>query len=157
MFVRDAATWIDPAVRSAVLRRADGAGLAHETGWRVGQRDAEALVRTALPAPALSSGLNSLLDAAFAGRALAERDVVRLFEARGPAFGAVCAAADALRCEVCGDVVTYVVTRNINYTNVCGYRCRFCAFSKGSTAARPAGTALRSRPGRDRPPRPRSL
>jgi FO synthase len=63
-----------------------------------------------------------------------ERDIVRLFEARGPAFGAVCAAADALRREVSGDVVTYVVTRNINYTNVCGYRCRFCAFSKGSTA-----------------------
>ncbi|TML40268.1 MAG: 7,8-didemethyl-8-hydroxy-5-deazariboflavin synthase subunit CofH, partial [Actinobacteria bacterium] len=42
---------------------------------------------------------------------------------------------DALRREVCGDAVTYVVTRNINYTNVCYFRCGFCAFSKGKLAA----------------------
>ena len=45
------------------------------------------------------------------------------------------AAADALRREVCGDEVTYVVTRNIQYTNVCYFRCGFCAFSKGKLAA----------------------
>jgi FO synthase len=47
----------------------------------------------------------------------------------------VLAAADARRREVCGDAVTYVVTRNINYTNVCYFRCGFCAFSKGKLAA----------------------
>ena len=47
----------------------------------------------------------------------------------------VCAAADGLRREVCGDQVTYVVTRNIQYTNVCYFRCGFCAFSKGKLAA----------------------
>ena len=45
------------------------------------------------------------------------------------------AAADGLRREVCGDDVTYVVTRNIQYTNVCYFRCGFCAFSKGKLAA----------------------
>ena len=45
------------------------------------------------------------------------------------------AAADRLRREVCGDEVTYVVTRNIQYTNVCYFRCGFCAFSKGRLAA----------------------
>ena len=54
-----------------------------------------------------------------------------LLRARGGDFDAVCAAADALRREQCGDVVSYVVNRNINYTNVCGLACTFCAFSKG--------------------------
>jgi FO synthase len=66
---------------------------------------------------------------------LAEDDVVELFRARGRDFAAVVAAADALRRKVCGDIVTYVVTRNINYTNVCYFRCGFCAFSKGKLAA----------------------
>jgi FO synthase len=66
---------------------------------------------------------------------LAEDDLAELFGARGRDFAAVVAAADALRREVCGDTVTYVVTRNINYTNVCYFRCGFCAFSKGKLAA----------------------
>jgi FO synthase len=66
---------------------------------------------------------------------LAEDEVTELFQARGDDFAAVVAAADALRREVCGDTVTYVVTRNINYTNVCYFRCGFCAFSKGKLAA----------------------
>jgi FO synthase len=58
-------------------------------------------------------------------------DVANLFEARGPDFAAVCAAADRLRDDVVGEVATYVVNRNINYTNICTYGCGFCAFSKG--------------------------
>jgi FO synthase len=65
---------------------------------------------------------------------LDEDDVTELFRARGRDFAAVVAAADALRREVCGETVTYVVTRNINYTNVCYFRCGFCAFSKGKLA-----------------------
>ena len=56
---------------------------------------------------------------------------MRLFAARGSELGAVCEAADEVRSRVNGDVVTYVVNRNINYTNVCYFRCQFCAFSKG--------------------------
>jgi FO synthase len=66
---------------------------------------------------------------------LAEDDIAELFRARGDDFDSVVAAADTLRREVCGDAVTYVVTRNINYTNVCYFRCGFCAFSKGKLAA----------------------
>ena len=55
--------------------------------------------------------------------------------ARGDERQRVFAAADALRRERCGDDVTYVVTRNIQYTNVCYFRCGFCAFSKGKLAA----------------------
>ena len=65
------------------------------------------------------------------GAALEEGEIVRLFQARGADFEAVCAAADELRKHTVGDVVRYVVNRNINYTNVCSFRCQFCAFSKG--------------------------
>ena len=60
---------------------------------------------------------------------------MRLFRARGDERQRVFAAADRLRREVCGDEVSYVVTRNIQYTNVCYFRCGFCAFSKGKLAA----------------------
>jgi len=53
----------------------------------------------------------------------------------------VTAAADDLRRRINGDAVSYVVTRNINYTNICGYRCQFCAFSKGKMSEN-----LRGRP-----------
>jgi FO synthase len=65
---------------------------------------------------------------------LDEEDATALFHARGADFQALLRAADRLRREVCGDEVTYVVTRNINYTNVCYFRCGFCAFSKGKLA-----------------------
>ena len=69
------------------------------------------------------------------GRELGEEELVRLFRARGEERQRVFAAADRLRREVCGDEVSYVVTRNIQYTNVCYFRCGFCAFSKGRLAA----------------------
>ena len=64
-----------------------------------------------------------------------------LFAARGADFERVCASADALRAAVSGERVAYVVNRNINYTNVCYFRCQFCAFSKGKLSAN-----LRGRP-----------
>src|SRR5207248_5927285 len=72
---------------------------------------------------------------------LGEDEVVRLVRARGAERERVLAAADRLRREVCGDDVTYVVTRNIQYTNVCYFRCGFCAFSKGKLAADLRGPA----------------
>jgi FO synthase len=62
---------------------------------------------------------------------LTEADIVRLFGVQGPDLDAVIAAANQLRHESVGDTVTYVVNRNINYTNICLYHCGFCAFSKG--------------------------
>ena len=56
-----------------------------------------------------------------------------LFTARGSDFARVCDAADQLRKAAAGEVVTYAVVRNINYTNICLYKCGFCAFSKGKT------------------------
>jgi FO synthase len=65
------------------------------------------------------------------GDELSESSIVELFGARGASFAAVCEAAEALRKVVNGDTVSYVVNRNINYTNVCYFGCGFCAFSKG--------------------------
>jgi FO synthase len=69
-----------------------------------------------------------------AGDELGEEELTRLLESRGAERERVYAAADRLRREVCGDEVSYVVTRNIQYTNVCYFRCGFCAFSKGKLA-----------------------
>ncbi len=64
------------------------------------------------------------------GRDLAVPDLVRLLECRGPEFLALLQAADSLRRRSVGDRVTYVVNRNINFTNVCAKKCSFCAFSR---------------------------
>jgi FO synthase len=115
--------WIDPAVLPQVLRASDSLGLAREDLWAPGETGPVPFVvrRDALPCD--TSG------------ELGEEEIVRLFRARGEERQRVFAAADALRREVNGDEVTYVVTRNIQYTNVCYFRCGFCAFSKGKLAA----------------------
>src|ERR1700722_2240332 len=74
------------------------------------------------------------------GRALV-RPCPRQGRGRFAAFGHVCATADRVRVGAVGDTVTYVVNRNINYTNVCSYRCAFCAFSKGKSADHLRGSA----------------
>jgi FO synthase len=66
---------------------------------------------------------------------------VRLFGVRDHEFFDLCLAADTLRAHGSGETVRYVVNRNINYTNVCSYRCGFCAFSKGRAAAQLRGPA----------------
>jgi FO synthase len=78
-----------------------------------------------------SADLATILEKAADGNRLSEADIVRLFKARGDDYTAVCQAADKVRREVAGDEVTYCVNRNINYTNVCYFKCQFCAFSKG--------------------------
>ncbi|MGH3046786.1 MAG: 7,8-didemethyl-8-hydroxy-5-deazariboflavin synthase CofG, partial [Gaiellaceae bacterium] len=134
-YVADLERWADPRVAEAIRRRADADGLAREERWAAG---------AATPAPPLPSA-NGRQPAALAkvaaGHELDEDDVTELFGARGRDLAAVLDAADRLRREVCGDEVTYVVTRNVNYTNVCYFRCGFCAFSKGKLAAN-----LRGRP-----------
>jgi len=76
-------------------------------------------------------GIKAIIEAASAGHALREAHVVRLFSVEGRDLDEVIAAADRLRRESVGDTVTYVINRNINYTNICLYHCGFCAFSKG--------------------------
>jgi len=128
--------WLDPAMESPALRQQDAEGFAREDGWAPGAGETlptahVARIRSAAPAHALDPEIEGILGRAARGKRLDEADIARLFEARGPEFAAVCHAADALRAARCGDTVTYVVNRNINYTNICTYGCKFCAFSKG--------------------------
>ncbi|MGI9385164.1 MAG: 5-amino-6-(D-ribitylamino)uracil--L-tyrosine 4-hydroxyphenyl transferase CofH, partial [Methyloligellaceae bacterium] len=112
-----------------VLRLSDADGLAREDAWEAGGTAAPPVRRAGPRLP--GSAVMAALDKAGSGEPLGEADTVTLFAARGPDFDAVCAAADRLRRRRVGDAVSYVVNRNINYTNVCTYGCRFCAFSKG--------------------------
>jgi FO synthase len=77
---------------------------------------------------------------AASGTRLDAGEIVRLFGARDADYDHVITSADALRQAVSGETVRYVVNRNINYTNICYYRCRFCAFSKGKTHEALRGT-----------------
>ena len=61
---------------------------------------------------------------------LGDRDALVLFDADGPSLEALCSLADDLRRDAVGEDVTYVVNRNINFTNVCYTGCRFCAFAQ---------------------------
>ncbi len=79
----------------------------------------------------VGGAVGEVLAGVAAGQEVGETEIVTLFAARGPEVAAVAAVADELRRQAVGDVVTYVVNRNINYTNVCTYRCTFCGFSKG--------------------------
>jgi FO synthase len=132
---REGMLWVDPALRTPLLRHMDGAGLAREDAWAPGgveelPRGMVARMRGADPRP-VSAAIARILDRIEAGGRLDEAQIVALFDARGSDFTAVCRAADRLRRTRVGDTVTYIVNRNINYTNICTYGCKFCAFSKG--------------------------
>ena len=133
--------WTDPAVTPHVRRFSDSRGFARPDRWYSGAacelppaaarwsgaHRPPARRRRADGAPRIST----IIGAARAGHTLNEQDIVRLFGAEGRDLDALIGAADELRHESVGDAVTYVVNRNINYTNICLYHCGFCAFSKG--------------------------
>ncbi|HML14154.1 MAG TPA: 5-amino-6-(D-ribitylamino)uracil--L-tyrosine 4-hydroxyphenyl transferase CofH [Xanthobacteraceae bacterium] len=120
--------WVDRSLVRRVLDAIDTTGFAREDAWVPG---ATSPLPTSGERGRKPHGLSAILTCATAGERLSAADIVRLFATRGPEVDDICAAADALRARVNGDVVTYVVNRNINYTNVCSYACSFCAFSKG--------------------------
>ncbi|MCU1354902.1 MAG: fbiC [Acidimicrobiales bacterium] len=160
-------TWVDPALWFAVQDRSDAEGLGRDdpgavhpqtvgevrnvgdgaevilvgrrsTQWYVGlDTDPPTLV----PGPARATGrVAEVLDAVRRGDVPDEDQITTLFSARGREVGAVVQLADELRQEVVGDAVTWVSNRNINYTNVCTFKCRFCGFSKGPRSLNLRGT-----------------
>src|SRR4030095_623443 len=85
-----------------------------------------------VPAPAVVRGrVREILDGVRAGQEVGQDEIVALFAARGPEVAAIADAADDLRRAAVGDEVTWVANRNINYTNICTFKCKFCGFSKG--------------------------
>jgi FO synthase len=137
-YVRSGDAWLDPAMRTPVTRASDGEGFARVDDWQPGTlRKSTSERRT----PIVHHDLDAIVARALASRTLNESDIDALLKSRGGAFHTVCDAADELRAKLCGDEVGYVVTRNINYTNICQFRCTFCAFSKGKLSEN-----LRGRP-----------
>jgi FO synthase len=160
--------WIDPSLRFAVLDRSDAEGLgrddpgAHFPEQVSGTRDTgdgadvilvgdlstqwysgwNAHPPTLLPAPAMPvrGAVAEVLQGFSAGEELGIDEMVSLFEARGHEVVAIATAADELRREVVGDDVTWVHNRNINYTNVCTFKCKFCGFAKGKVSLNLRGT-----------------
>jgi 7,8-didemethyl-8-hydroxy-5-deazariboflavin synthase CofH subunit/7,8-didemethyl-8-hydroxy-5-deazariboflavin synthase CofG subunit len=160
-FVLEPSRWIAEGLRFAVMDRADAEGLARDDPGSllpqhtraatspgdgaevvtVGRRSTQWASGAPTPPPrlivpdaprALIGGrVAEVLAGVEAGQELGVEEIVALFSARGPEVTAVAQAADQLRRELVGDVVTFVVNRNINYTNVCTFKCRFCGFSKG--------------------------
>ena len=158
-FVRDPDRWIDPGLHFAVLDRSDAEGLGRDDpGAQFPQKvesitpvgdDAEVTLRgprstqwysgapvappLLVPAPhdAVTGAVAEVLDGVRSGQEVGEEQILALFSARGPEVATVAAVADDLRREIVGDEVTFVRNRNINYTNVCTFKCRFCGFSKG--------------------------
>ena len=84
--------------------------------------------------------VREVLDGVLAGQELGEDEIVTLFSARGSQVREVAQVADELRRRAVGDTVTFVRNRNINYTNVCTFKCRFCGFSKGPLSLNLRGT-----------------
>ncbi|WP_201445491.1 5-amino-6-(D-ribitylamino)uracil--L-tyrosine 4-hydroxyphenyl transferase CofH [Belnapia sp. F-4-1] len=130
-YVRAAGQWIAPGVAPRLRQASDAEGWAREDRWSPGE-----VTPPALPAPRLATvdaALARDVERASGGERLEPAAIMRLFAARDADFSHVTQAADALRAAVSGETVRYVVNRNINYTNICTYRCTFCAFSKGRT------------------------
>jgi len=134
-FALAAESWADPALAPRILQAIDGRGLPVIDGWRPGRGDTVPTLVAGYDGEfgAATPTVTDLIGKAVTGIRLSEGEVTRLFRADGAEIGTIIAAADELRASQVGDTVSYVVNRNINYTNICLYRCGFCAFSKGST------------------------
>jgi FO synthase len=142
----DSQRWLAPELRTSVLRQMDSGGFARRDNWAPGEEQPVPEVEAQLLAdePAVDEvapDLREIVARCEAREALTEADVTRLFTSRGADFTYVAQQANRLRRQVKGDEVSYVVNRNINYTNVCYFKCQFCAFSKGKMSEN-----LRGRP-----------
>ena len=135
--------WVAPGIRSAVLDSIDAEGYRRpDEQWYSGLPEAAPAerVRTVeaaqsgawrVPGRVTRAGIVGALDRAADGNELSEAEITLLFTARGAELERVYSLADAMRRDTVGDEVTYVINRNINYTNMCYFKCGFCAFSKG--------------------------
>ncbi|MXW07571.1 MAG: 7,8-didemethyl-8-hydroxy-5-deazariboflavin synthase subunit CofH [Gammaproteobacteria bacterium] len=140
-FIND--RWLDANLLSDVLKRIDAEGLPRTDDWAPGtvtEPPQEVLRHIRAPNRSTDTPISATLQNATL-RDLSESEITGLFSARDRDFDAVVEFANELRREANGDIVTYVVNRNINYTNICYFKCQFCAFSKGKLAEN-----LRGRP-----------
>ena len=131
-------SWYDKNLHSGILELSDSSRYGRHDQWRCGES-------LSIPASGkhdlwvnkisgdVSHEIKKILDKSIHGFDLDHDEITKLFHTRGDDYHLVLNHADQLRQKINGDEVTYVITRNINYTNICKYSCHFCAFSKGKT------------------------
>jgi FO synthase len=158
--VLDPERWLDPHVRFAVLDRSDAEGLGRDDPGSLFPERIKAALEAGTGAEVVQIGrrntawysgapvepvrlvpasgregwhgpVGEVLEGVLLGQEVGEDEITTLFSARGAEVAAIAQVADELRRACIGDAVTYVRNRNINYTNVCTFKCRFCGFSKG--------------------------
>ena len=165
-YVLEPDRWLDEGLRFPVMDRSDAEGMGRDDPGAVfpeilktTNRDDGTTVRRLsgqsttwysgapvsptilIAGPAAAGGrLREVLDGVLAGQEAETDELAAVFAARGPEVVAVAEVADELRRRAVGDEVTFVANRNINYTNVCTYKCRFCGFSKGPLSLNLRGT-----------------
>jgi FO synthase len=127
-FIGERTDFLDEKVRPYVLASADAHSLARNDAWYSGTDHTP-------PAKPTSSTTTSVVEQLLAryepGYDFDRSELISLFEAREGDFNAVVDLANGVRQDLVGEPVSFVINRNINYTNVCTFKCRFCAFSKG--------------------------
>ena len=131
-------SWYDKNLHSGILELSDSSRYGRHDQWRCGES-------LSIPASGkhdlwvnkissdISHEIKKILDKSIHEFDLDHDEITKLFHTRGDDYHLVLNHADRLRQKINGDEVTYVITRNINYTNICKYSCHFCAFSKGKT------------------------
>jgi FO synthase len=167
-FARTPERWLDTNLRFAVMDRSDAEGLGRDDPGAVfpqkvgeyknvgdgaevilvGRRSSQWYSGADVHPPHLLPGsprpgrgrVGEVLRGVRLGQEPGLDELVALFSARGQEVAAVAQLADELRAEAVGDTVTWVSNRNINYTNVCTFKCRFCGFSKGPLSLNLRGT-----------------
>jgi len=139
-YLRDGERWVDRSILPTAIRSCDSDGWARSDSWSPGLANA-AMQSFPIVIERRANEIDRIVERALNGMRLDVPSIERLFRARDGEVREIASAADGLRHKMCGDIVRYVVNRNINYTNICEYKCGFCAFSKGKTSA-----ALRGKP-----------
>ncbi|MCH7696458.1 MAG: 5-amino-6-(D-ribitylamino)uracil--L-tyrosine 4-hydroxyphenyl transferase CofH [Proteobacteria bacterium] len=134
-YVSNFQEWLDPDMVKGTLKLADSFGYARSDAWFVGANtlppDTKPDIRCNSNITIIDSNFRQIVNHFEKGKTLTEAMIIKLFSARDEEFDYVCNWADELRMDSAGDAVTYVINRNINYTNSCTYHCKFCAFTKG--------------------------
>ena len=144
-YAQEFSSWIHPNLHERIADMIDTEGFARTDSWSPGDIETtppnEIMSGLINEPKKISKDIQSILNKSAQAVPLDEQEIIRLFQARGDDFSAVTQAADQLRRKINGDTVSFVVNRNINYTNICYFKCQFCAFSKGKLAEN-----LRGRP-----------
>ena len=169
-FATSPTKWLDDSLHFKVLDRSDAEGLGRDdpgqvwpekvtaadvvhdgaevvlighrsTQWYSGANNPPpVLISAQIESKTISGQIAEILRGVELQQEVGQDEIVTLFSARGAEVNAVAQLADSLREQAVGDVVTWVHNRNINYTNVCTFKCKFCGFSKGPLSLNLRGT-----------------